>query len=555
MTKRLETIEVLLKQGLITPEQAEQAKNEIKRTGLSIEKVLGKLGFITEEDIVRARADALGIPCLDLEGCQIETSLVKLLPESIARKYKVLPLFKIGDTVNIGMVNPSDIVAMDHIRRLISDAHIDVILVSEKNMDKALDNYYNPQSAATKIAQLIGEDSKKGKHPGLVESADEPPIIKLIDSFIAEAVRSRASDVHIEPEQQNVRIRYRIDGLLQEVSLIPKNLQDSVISRVKVLASMDIAETRSAQDGRINMKLENKELDIRVSTFPTIYGENVVLRLLDKTSVLLGLKELGFLEECLIGFNKLIRRPNGIILVTGPTGSGKTTTLYATLTSVSSMEKNIITIEDPVEYELRLIRQTPVNPKAGITFANGLRNILRQDPDIIMVGEIRDKETAEIAMQASLTGHLVFSTLHTNDAPSALTRLIDMEVEPFLVSSSLIGILAQRLVRLICIKCKEKYTPQADILNNLGLPKDGNYFHGRGCPACKNTGFVGRTGIFELLILSEDIRKMVDAKNSADEIKKAAVSLGMKTLRQDGVVKVQQGLITPDEVIRVAEIE
>jgi type II secretory ATPase GspE/PulE/Tfp pilus assembly ATPase PilB-like protein len=388
-----------------------------------------------------------------------------------------------------------------------------------------------------------------------MESADEAPVIKLIDSLITEAVKSRASDIHIEPEQKTLRVRYRVDGLLQEVSLIPKRLQDSVISRIKVLSNMDIAETRSAQDGRINIKLENKELDIRVSTFPTIYGENVVLRLLDKTSVLLGLKELGFLEDNLRGFNKLIRRPNGIILVTGPTGSGKTSTLYAALTSISSMEKNIITIEDPVEYELPLIRQTPINPKAGITFVNGLRSILRQDPDIIMVGEIRDKETAEIAIQASLTGHLVFSTLHTNDAPSALTRLIDMGVEQFLVSSSLIGILAQRLVRLICVKCKEKYTPAADILKDIGLPKDGDYFHGRGCPACKNTGFVGRIGIFELLIIGEDIRKMIEAKSSADEIKKKAILSGMKTLRQDGIVKVQQGLTTPDEIIRVAEIE
>jgi type IV pilus assembly protein PilB len=375
------------------------------------------------------------------------------------------------------------------------------------------------------------------------------------DSLIAEAVKSRASDIHIEPEHENLRVRYRIDGLLQETDLLPKHLQDNVISRIKVLSNMDIAETRKAQDGRINMKLGNKELDIRVSTFPTIYGENVVMRLLDKASVLLGLKELGFLEDNLLNFNKLISRPNGIILVTGPTGSGKTTTLYAALTSISSMEKNIITIEDPVEYELPLIRQTPVNPKAGITFANGLRNILRQDPDIIMVGEIRDKETVEIAIQASLTGHLVFSTLHTNDAPSALTRLIDMGVEPFMVSSTIIGIMAQRLVRLICVKCKEKYIPDQAALEELGLPKQGDYFHGRGCPVCKKTGFLGRIGIFELLMVNEEIRKMIEAKSSADEIKKKALALGMKTLRQDGIVKVQRGLTTAQEILRVTEIE
>jgi len=549
------TIKLLLEAGLINEEKLAKAKEETKRTGLSIEKALGKLGFITDEDIIKTRANALGISYMDLEYCQIEAGLIKLIPETIARNFKVLPLFKIGDSLNVGMVNPSDIVAMDQIRRLIPDMRIDVILVSEKSMEKALDNYYNTGGATTKIVEAIGRSDKKTKPTGMVESAEEAPVIKLVDSLIMEAVKSRASDIHIEPEQKNLRVRYRVDGLLQEINILPKHLQDSVISRIKVLSNMDITETRKAQDGRINMKLENKELDIRVSTFPTVYGENVVMRLLDKTSVLLGLKELGFSEENLRDFNKLIRHPNGIILVTGPTGSGKTTTLYAALTSVSSMEKNIITIEDPVEYELSLIRQTPVNPKAGITFANGLRNILRQDPDIIMVGEIRDKETAEIAMQASLTGHLVFSTLHTNDAPSALTRLIDMGVEPFLVSSSLIGILAQRLVRLICLKCKEKYTPAADILEGLGLAKQGDYFRGRGCPACKKTGYLGRIGIFELLVINEDIRKMVEAKSSADEIKKKAVSLGMKTLRQDGITKVQQGLTTPDEVFRVAEVE
>ncbi len=550
------TIKLLLQAGLINEEMLAKAKEEAKRTGLTIEKALGKLGFTTEEAIIKTRADALGISYMDLEDCRIEADLIKLIPETIARKFKVLPLFKIGESLNVGMVNPSDIVAMDQIRRLIPGMRIDVILVSEKSIEKALDNYYSTGGVTTRIVDAIGESGKKVKQAGMVQSADEAPVIKLVDSLIMEALKYRASDIHIEPEQKNLRVRYRVDGLLQEINILPKHLQDSVISRIKVLSTnMDIAETRKAQDGRINMKLENKELDIRVSTFPTVYGENVVMRLLDKTSVLLGLKELGFSEENLSDFNKLIRRPNGIILVTGPTGSGKTTTLYAALTSVSSMEKNIITIEDPVEYELSLIRQTPVNPKAGITFANGLRNILRQDPDIIMVGEIRDKETAEIAMQASLTGHLVFSTLHTNDAPSGLTRLIDMGVEPFLVSSSLIGILAQRLVRLICPKCKEKYIPAADVLEGLGLAKQGDYFHGRGCPACKKTGYLGRIGIYELLVINEDIRKMVEAKSSADEIKKKAVFLGMKTLRQDGINKVLKGLTTPDEIMRVAETE
>jgi type II secretory ATPase GspE/PulE/Tfp pilus assembly ATPase PilB-like protein len=314
---------------------------------------------------------------------------------------------------------------------------------------------------------------------------------------------------------------------------------------------MDIAESRKPQDGRIRLKIENKDLDIRVSTFPTIHGENVVMRLLDKSSLLFGLKQLGFSESEFKVFDKLIRHPYGIILVTGPTGSGKTTTLYAVLSGLNTPEKNIITLEDPVEYELPGIRQTPINPKAGITFATGLRSILRQDPDIIMVGEIRDKETAEIAIQAALTGHLVLSTLHTNDAPSALTRLVDMGIEPFLISSSVIGILAQRLVRTICDKCKEKYAPPPEALKELGIKTGEEFYRGAGCPRCNQKGYIGRIGIFELLFIDEEIRKMVDAKKSADEVKRKAVELGMKVLRDDGLQKAKRGLTTIEEVLRV----
>jgi type II secretory ATPase GspE/PulE/Tfp pilus assembly ATPase PilB-like protein len=318
---------------------------------------------------------------------------------------------------------------------------------------------------------------------------------------------------------------------------------------------MDIAESRRPQDGRIRLKTENKDLDVRVSTFPTIHGENVVMRLLDKSAVVLGLEDLGFDKNALIFFDKLIRHPNGIILVTGPTGSGKTTTLYSTLSTISTMEKNIITIEDPVEYELPLIRQTQVNPKAGITFADGLRAILRQDPDIIMVGEIRDKETAEIAIQASLTGHLVLSTLHTNDAPSSLTRLIDMGVEPFLISSSVIGILAQRLVRKICEKCKEKYSPDESVLRDLAISPKEQFYRGKGCSECKNTGYRGRIGIFELLMIDDSIKKMINEKASSDQIMDKAISAGMKTLRNDGLEKAVKGITTAEEVLRATKVE
>lgn len=553
MAKDTEVIDLLLRQGVITQEAVDKAKDEMRRTGLSIEKSLEKLGYITEEDIARVRADALGIPYMDLTDYIIDTELVKLIPENIATRYRVVPLFKIANSLTLAMVNPQDIVALDQIRKLTKIDNVESVLVSERGIQKILDSYYGVSGSMSDIVASIDKIDKQGKE--LSEVAEEPPVIKLVNIIITQAVKERASDIHIEPEEDSLRVRYRIDGLLHEINVLPKKLQSAIVSRIKILSHMDIAENRKPQDGRIRLKIENRDLDMRVSTFPTVHGENVVMRLLDKSSVLLGLKELGFMEDELKAFDKLIRHPNGIILVTGPTGSGKTTTLYAALTTVSSIEKNIITIEDPVEYELPLIRQTQVNPKAGITFATGLRGILRQDPDIIMVGEIRDKETADIAIQASLTGHLVFATLHTNDAASAITRLIDMGVEPFLVSSSVIGILAQRLVRVICDKCKEKYTPHQEAINDIGIKEKTDFWRGKGCGNCKNTGFIGRSGIFELLVVNEDIRKMIDAKRSADEIKKKAIESGMKTLHEDGIMKVKSGITTPEEIIRATEAE
>ncbi|MFA4992484.1 MAG: ATPase, T2SS/T4P/T4SS family [Candidatus Omnitrophota bacterium] len=551
----MEIIDLLLKQNLITQAQVEKAKDEVKRTGMKLEKALEKLGFITEEDIAEARANASGFLYMDLEDYVIDAELTKLIPENIANKYKAVPLFKIMDTLTVGMVDPSDIQALDHIRRISKVGSVDPVLVSSKSIDKVMDFYYGQGNSVEEIVKSI-ESKKLPVDKGfLLESAEEPPVIKLVNILISEAVKDRVSDIHIEPEMEALRVRYRIDGILHEVHSLPKKLQNAVISRVKILAEMDIAESRRPQDGKISVKLENKDLDIRVSTFPTVHGENVVMRLLDRSSILLGLKDLGFSNENLGIFSRMILQPNGIILVTGPTGSGKTTTLYSALSTISSMEKNIITIEDPVEYELPLIRQTQVNPKADITFANGLRSILRQDPDVIMVGEVRDKETAEVAIQASLTGHLVFSTLHTNDAPSSLTRLIDMGLEPFLISSSLILVVAQRLVRQICPKCKEEYSPTPAALQGLGLDVNVKFFRGKGCPACKNTGFTGRIGIFEVLVLNETIRKMVEEKNSADAIRKKAVELGMKTLREDGLDKAKQGLTTIEEILRVTEIE
>lgn len=551
----MEIIDLLLKQGIITAEQIKKAEEETKRTGIKLEKALEKLGFINEEDLAKIKARALDVPYMDLSDYLIDSELTKLIPETLAKKYKIVPLFKIADTLTVAMINPRDIEALDQIRKVSKMDTVEPVLVSEKGIQKVLDSYYGVAGSVDEIVKSMDKEDFSSLKKGLVEAAEEPPIIKLVNVLIMRAVKERASDIHIEPEQETVRVRYRIDGILHEVHAFPNKLQNAIISRIKILSSMDIAETRRPQDNKIHVRLENKDLDIRVSTFPTVHGENVVMRLLDKSAILFGLKDLGFSQQNLEVFDKLIRQPNGIILVTGPTGSGKTTTLYAALTTISSVEKNIITIEDPVEFELPLIRQTQVNPKADITFANGLRSILRQDPDVLMVGEIRDKETAEIAIQSALTGHLVFSTLHTNDAPSALTRLIDMGVEPFLISSSVIGILAQRLIRTICDKCKEKYLPSGSVLKDLGIEQNLELYRGKGCSDCKNTGFVGRIGIFELLIINEEIRKMVNEKSSADEVRKKAVELGMRPLIEDGLDKVREGLTTIDEVLRVTQIE
>ncbi|MEW6075008.1 MAG: ATPase, T2SS/T4P/T4SS family [Candidatus Omnitrophota bacterium] len=552
----MEIIELLLQKGLVTSEQIEKAREDATRTGSNLERALEKLGFIDGEDIAQVRAEVIGAAYMNLSDYVIDAELLSVIPEKLIKKYNVVPLFKVQEVLTVAMANPHDVEALDAIRRASGIETIDSVLASEENIQKILDAHFGVAKTVEEIVKTIDKEHPLYSKGGLSEVAEEPPVIRLTNILIIEAVKERASDIHIEPEQDLVRIRYRIDGILHEVHTLPKKLQSALISRIKILANMDIAETRRAQDGKIRFKLDTKkEVDIRVSTFPVVYGENVVMRLLDRASVVFGLGDLGFSQENVAAFKKLIQQPNGIILVTGPTGSGKTTTLYAALSSISSMEKNIITIEDPVEYELPLIRQTQVNPKAGITFSNGLRSILRQDPDVIMVGEIRDKETADIAIQASLTGHLVFSTLHTNDAPSALTRLIDMGVEPFLISSSVIGVLAQRLVRTICAKCKEKHVPAKLLLEDLGLDTQGEFYKGSGCGKCKNTGFMGRIGIFELLLINEEMKKLIEAKSSSDQIKKKALEAGMRTLVTAGLEKVNAGITTLDEVVRVTEIE
>ena len=554
-------IDDLIKKGIVSKQQFESAREESKNKGLPINKVLISKGIVKEKDIASVISERLGIPFMDLSDYLIDADVIKLVPESIAQRYKLIPLFKIGQTLTVAMADPQDINAMDQVR-LKSGCEIDAVLATETDIKNAMDQYYGTSGGVEEVIKQMNEVKRSASvapasDKELAKMAEDAPVVKLVNMIIIQAVTEKASDIHIEPDEKVLRVRYRVDGILHEVPKPPKDLEAAIISRVKVLASMDIAERRKPQDGRIMMKMQGKDIDMRVSCFPTVYGENIVIRLLDKTSLLLGLSELGMRPEMHKAFDKIIRKPFGIMLVTGPTGSGKTTTLYAALNTINSEEKNIITIEDPVEYQISMIRQTQVNPKAELTFASGLRSILRQDPDVIMVGEIRDSETAEIATQAALTGHLVFSTLHTNDASGAITRLADMGIEPFLISDAVIGVLAQRLVRVICPKCKEKLVPTDATLKDLKLKRSDDLalYHGKGCAKCKDTGYVGRVGIYELLIIDDELRKLIIAKAPADQIKAKAVELGMKTLYEDGIAKALEGITSVEEVLRVASEE
>ena len=549
-------LELLLQQELIRPEQAEKAKKEAVRAGQPLESVLIKSGFVTEEDIANIKAAYLGVPYIDLNSYQLDRSLVKLIPENASKKYCVIPLFTTGSTLSVAMVDPQDIVAIDYVRKITDFDVVDPILVSNAGFQTAFNSYYRSFGSVDDIVKSIEKENASAiEQSARGEITEQTPVSKLVDSLLSKAIQVRASDIHVEPEENLVSVRFRVDGMLQQVTSFPLTVHPAVVSRIKILGGMDITETRKPQDGKIHTQLEGKDLDIRVSSFPTVFGENMVLRLLDKRAMLPNLAELGFSKGALDVFAKLIVRPYGIILVTGPTGSGKTTTLYASLSKINTEDKNIVTIEDPVEFVIPRIRQTQVNVKAGITFAGGLRGFLRQDPDIMMVGEIRDRETVEVAIQAALTGHLVFSTLHTNDASAALTRLVDIGVEPFLISSSVIGVLAQRLVRVNCIKCREPYTPLPAVLQSVGLPENSELMRGKGCSRCNQTGFMGRTGLYELMVMTDEIKVLVDQRRSAADIRKLAIQQGLKTLRQDGLEKVLHGLTSLEEVLRVTEIE
>ncbi len=555
--------ETLVEEGIITRSQLAQAQEEEKRSGQHLRKVVVRMGLIEENDLVELLSNKLNVPRIELENYLIDPKIVELIPEALARKYDLMPVFKIGNRLTCAMVDPWNVFALDELR-MKTNFVIEPAVATEAEIRRALDEHYGVRGSMEEVIRSIDEekpglkDLKEDDLKELEGIVKEPVVIKLVNLMIFEAVREGASDIHIEPEEKRLKMRFRVDGMLREVPSPPKHLQSALISRIKILADLDIAERRIPQDGRFNIRMEGKEIDVRVSCLPTLYGENVVLRLLDVSGALLSLTHLGFTKDVFDRYQQLIQEPYGIILVSGPTGSGKTTTLYSSLDKINTVEKNIITIEDPIEYRLTGVRQTQVNVKVNFTFANGLRSILRQDPNVIMVGEIRDKDTAEIAIQAALTGHLVFSTLHTNDAAGAITRLIDMGIEPFLVASSILGVLAQRLLRTICKECKEEYKPSAESLKFFGTEMpvaDMRFFKGKGCPKCMETGYKGRIGIFELMIPDEKIRDLTMKKGTRGEIKKHAHWLGMKTLREEGVRKIQEGLTTVEEVLRVSREE
>lgn len=565
--------DTLVENGLISPDQLRKALEEQKVKGERLEQTIVRLKYAEEEPVIKTLADYFNLPYVDLDTYIIDEEITKIIPEETARRHKLIPLFKIADTLTVAVSDPLNILAIDEVRNK-AKTDIEIVLSTDEKIKRAIERHYGVASTIleTTLRKFTGEgagavstepsDYRKTyelstKEP-LTGIAEDAPATKLFDLLMIQAIKDRASDIHIEPDGKALRIRLRIDGFLYEFLTLPKQVHPPLTSRIKVLAEMDIAETRLPQDGNFNVKMDNRNFEIRVSTFPTIYGENVVLRILDQTSPLMKLEDLGFTEDMLCRYKQLIRRPNGIILVTGPTGSGKTTTLYASLNMINSLDKNIITIEDPVEYRLPLIRQTQVNIKAGITFATGLRSILRQDPDVVMVGEIRDLETAEIAVQAALTGHLVVSTLHTNDAPEAITRLKDIGVEPYLLSSSIAGVLAQRLVRAICPQCKTSFKADQTLLEELNkdfpeIKGPVTLYKGKGCKNCKQSGYLGRTGIFELLIVDEKIKQLISDKASAQKIRDTArETMGMLSLREDGVIKVLKGITTLEEVDRVA---
>ena len=560
MVKKLKLGEILLKHTSLTEEQLKEALFMQRDKGAKLGDILIEKGMLTPEEIQKALSVQLGLPFYaEIPADDINPDLVEKIPINYAKENEVIPLSREEDRVIVAIVNPLNQTALDDLR-VILRAQIQPVIASSIKIQDAINRVYEKkeQKAIASIGEEAMDLSYALEEPeDLLDASDEAPIIRLVNFLLFRAVKERASDIHIEPHEREVVARFRIDGILYDVRKLPKAFQNSIVSRIKVMADLDIAEKRLPQDGRIRIRVAGKEIDIRLSTVPVTHGERVVMRLADKSNVILNLKDLGFEGKIHNTLEALIHKQHGIILVTGPTGSGKTATLYACLSRLNSAERNILTVEDPVEYQMKGIGQIPVNPKINLTFAAGLRAILRQDPDIVMIGEIRDLETAEIAIQSSLTGHLVLSTLHTNDAPGAITRLADMGVEPFLVSSSILGALGQRLIRKVCAHCRRPYLPSEKELSDLGITKEQiqgkTLYKSMGCDKCMKTGYSGRTSIKELFVVDDQLRQLIMEGKDSATLKKVAISRGMTTIREDGIHKVLEGITTIEEILRATQ--
>jgi general secretion pathway protein E len=568
LSQSLELGQILVRETRLSPEQLEQARNLQLETRARLAEILVEVGFLNADEILQAIGHQQGLAVVsDIDADEIDESLLLNVPITFAKQHRILPLAWVAEGVlRVAVADPLDVAPIDDLHLLFDGAEIELVLAREAVILRAINLVYDRGVTSTdQLAEEAYDDldalaTEISHEPqDLLDSTDDAPIIRLVNSLLQHAVKERASDIHIEPFENEIRVRFRIDDVLYEpMKPLPRSLQAPIASRIKIMGNLDIAEKRLPQDGRIRLKIAGHDYDVRLSTVPIAHGERLVLRLLPDTQELLDLEKIGFNSTQLAALDRIMRRPNGIFLVTGPTGSGKTTTLHAALAKINGTDKNIITIEDPVEITQRGISQIEVNPKINLSFATGLRAILRQDPNVVLVGEIRDVETAVIAIQASLTGHLVLSTLHTNDAASALTRLVDMGVEPFLVGSSLVAVLAQRLVRILCLECREAYTTTDEELREIGVKPPGRpvtLYRAGGCEACSHTGYYGRLGIFELMTIDDEIRGLISKNVDAKSIKATAMAKGMRTLRADGARKVLAGTTSVAEVIRATEEE
>jgi type IV pilus assembly protein PilB len=562
--------EILIKESLITSEQLRQALEHQKSSGGRLGTCLMKLGFITEDEITGVLSRQYGVPSINLKFYEVDASVIKLIPQDTAVRYQIVPLSRVGSTLTIAMTDPTNVFAMDDIK-FMTGFNVEPVVASETAIAEAISKFYGSVQSGDELEKVmkdlsaeeaadleLASEEQETNLADLERAAEEAPIIKLVNLILTDAVKRGASDIHIEPYEKEVRVRLRIDGILQAVMTPPLKLRDAITSRIKIMAKLDISEKRLPQDGRIMIKYRKdgriKDLDFRVSTIPTLYGEKIVMRLLDKENLRLDMTKLGFEQESLTKFERAILRPYGMVLVTGPTGSGKTNTLYSSIARLNTQETNIMTAEDPVEFQLAGINQVQMKDQIGLNFAAALRAFLRQDPNIILVGEIRDFETAEIAVKAALTGHLVLSTLHTNDAPSTISRLMNMGIEPFLVATSVNLICAQRLVRKICQNCKEPLEVPDQTLLDAGFTQEETattkIFIGKGCGTCNRTGYKGRVGLYEVMEINDELRELILVGASALELKKKAIDQGMLTLRKSGLTKVAMGFTTLEEVIR-----